>query len=193
MGNRSLSWRTREPGRGKADRTARASRRWPGVRMGFWPEKSGEYLGLESSDDFRTNLGIVNPTDLLEEILPVKILDAAGYDVGGGYYRLGPHAHFQRQRHPARSRAEGAGFTAVVRLTRCGNRGRSPGPCEPSSGFRGLWLEGRSAVQRSHVSRGPDRNHPVRAPKHRVVPAAASTDGKRWLGLAYRCHHPRGE
>ena len=75
-------------------------------------------LDLESSDDYRTNLGIVNPTGSLDQSFLVKILDAGGAEAGRVYYRLGPHAHIQRNDILRELGLEGSGYTAVVRRTR---------------------------------------------------------------------------
>ncbi len=132
-------------------------------------------LDLESSDDFRTNLGIVNPTGSVEETFLVKILDAGGAEVGSVYYRLGPHAHIQRNDILRELGLEGSGFTAVVRRTRAEAVGGGTTSEPPDFVVYGSKVDQRSndptylAAQVETTQSG--------LPKHRVIPAAARIDG----------------
>ncbi len=138
-------------------------------------------LGLESSDDFRTNLGIVNPTGSLEQSFLVKILDAGGVEAGRAYYRLGPRAHIQRNDILREMGLEGAGFTAVVRRTRAEALGGGVTTEAPDFVVYGSKVDQRSndptylEAQTETTQSG--------LPRHRVVPAAANTvgnDGSLW-------------
>ena len=130
---------------------------------------------LESSGAFRTNLGIVNPTKSIEEIFRVEILDAAGDSMGSRYYRLGPNAHLQRNDILSEFGLDGGGYTAVVRLTRWENVGYGTTTEKPDFVVYGskvdqvsndpTYLEAQTQTTQS--------GHP----KHRVIPAAAKTDG----------------
>jgi hypothetical protein len=138
-------------------------------------------LDLESSADFRTNLGIVNPTGSLEQSFLVKILDAGGAEAGRVYYRLGPHAHLQRNDILREMGLEGSGYTAVVRRTRWETVGGGAATEAPDFVVYGSKVDQRSndptylAAQVETTQSG--------LPKHRVVPAAAKTggaDGSFW-------------
>ncbi len=130
---------------------------------------------LESSDEFRTNVGIVNPTATIEEIFAVEILDSSGDSMGTRYYRLGPNAHLQRNDILSEFGLEGDGFTAVVRLTRWENAGGGTTTEKPDFVVYGskvdqisndpTYLEAQTQTTQSGL------------PKHRVIPAAAKTDG----------------
>ncbi len=138
-------------------------------------------LDLESSDDFRTNLGIVNPTGSIEETFLVKILDAAGAEVGSVYYRLGPGAHIQRNDILRELGLEGSGYTAVVRRTRWEDVGGGTASEPPDFVVYGSKVDQRSNDPTYLESQTETTQSGL--PRHRVVPAAANTagnDGSLW-------------
>ena len=132
-------------------------------------------LDLESSDDFRTNLGIVNPTGSIEETFLVEILDAGGEEMGSVYYRLGPGAHIQRNDILRELGLEGSGYTAVVRRTRAETVGGGTTSEAPDFVVYGSKVDQRSNDPTYLVSQAETTQSGL--PKHRVVPAAAKTDG----------------
>ncbi len=136
--------------------------------------------GLESSDGFRTNLGIVNPTAMIEEIFSVEILDGSGESMGTRYYRLGPGGHIQRNDILGEFGLEGGGYTAIVRLTRWEEvEEKTSLPIEPPNlpdfvvyaskvdqiSNDPTYLEAQTETTQSGF------------PRHRVIPAAAKTEG----------------
>ncbi len=72
--------------------------------------------GLESSDEFRSNVGFFNPSPEVEITLGVEIFDAAGATQGVEYYLLEPGAFMQRNNILDEFGAEGTGYTALVYL-----------------------------------------------------------------------------
>jgi len=135
---------------------------------------------LESSDSFRTNLGIVNPTGSVEETFSVAILNASGESMGTRYYRLGPGAHIQRNDVLSEFGLEGGGYTAIVTLTRWEEvETKTTLPIEPPN-LPDFVVYGSKVDQ---VSNDPTyleaqtRTTQSGHPKHRVIPAAAKTDG----------------
>ena len=132
-------------------------------------------LDFESSDDYRTNLGIVNPTGSLEQSFLVEILDAGGAEAGRVYYRLGPHAHIQRNDILRELGLEGSGYTAVVRRTRAETVGGGAATEAPDFVVYGSKVDQRSNDPTYLASQTETTQSGL--PKHRVVPAAAKTDG----------------
>lgn len=136
-------------------------------------------VGLETSDDFRTNLGIVNPTRF-EEIFMVKILDASGAEAARKYYRLRPMAHMQRNDILAELGLSGGGYTAVVRRTSWDAAGGNPDE-RPDFVVYGSKVDQRSNDP-TYLAELPETTQSG-LPKHRVIPAAAHTpgaDGSSW-------------
>ena len=111
---------------------AAASRTWTpapdgigtrGQGIGGIPWRGGDLMdtekvlvGLESSDAFRTNLGLVNPTSEYIETFQVEILDSTGATAGIVWYTLQPRAHFQRNDILRSLGLTGSGYTAKVSL-----------------------------------------------------------------------------
>ena len=152
----------------------------PWSQDGILAGEERRVLGLESSDDFRTNLGIVNPTGFIVTFL-VKILDAAGEDVGSVYYRLGPGGHIQRNDILREMGLEGAGYTAVVRRTRAESTGGGTASEPADFVVYGSKVDQRSNDPTYLVSQAETTQSGL--PKHRVIPAAAKTvgaDGSSW-------------
>ena len=137
---------------------------------------------LESSADFRTNLGIVNPTTTVEETFAVDILDASGAPMGTRYYRLGPGAHIQRNDILGELELEGSSYSAVVRLTGWERVGDDPEPTEAPD----FVVYGSKVDQRSNdptYLEAQTETTQSGLPRHRVIPAAAKTagnDGSEW-------------
>jgi len=137
-------------------------------------------VGLESSDAFRTNLGLVNPTFDYIETFQVEILDAAGATAGTTYYALQPRAHFQRNDILRGFGLTGGGYTAKVSLAAweevAPKAGDGP-PLPPQVDFTAYasrvdnssndpsYIAAQTAVERWGL------------PRHRVLPAVASTPG----------------
>jgi Peptide-N-glycosidase F, C terminal len=142
---------------------------------GVLAEQERRVLDLESSDDYRTNLGIVNLTGSLEQSFLVKILDAGGAEVGSVYHRLGPHAHIQRNDILRELGLEGSGYTAVVRRTRAETMGGGTAPEPPDFVVYGSKVDQRSNDPTYLASRTETTQSGL--PKHRLVPAAARIDG----------------
>jgi len=88
---------------------------WP--EDGALAERERVLVGLEASDAFRSNLGLVNLSRSQSATFTVEILDPAGASLGSLTYTLGPLAHLQRNNVLAELGLEGAGLAAVVRLT----------------------------------------------------------------------------
>ena len=148
---------------------------------GALAEAARRIIGLESSEDFRTNLGFANPTTT-EQIMRVTILDAAGDVAGSKYYRLGPLSHLQRNDILAELGLAGTGFTAMVERTRWEATGSGSGAdVHPDFVVYGSKVDQRSndptylEAQTETTQSG--------LPRHRVIPAAAKTagnDGSDW-------------
>ena len=142
-------------------------------------EPERRVLGLESSADFRSNLGIVNPTGL-EQTFMVKILDASGAEAGRKYYRLGSMAHMQRNDFLAELGLSGEGYTAVIRRTGWDETGGAPGE-RPDFVVYGSKVDQRSNDPTYLEAQSETTQSGL--PKHRVIPAAANTpgaDGSLW-------------
>ncbi len=77
--------------------------------------------GLEESDDFRTNLGIVNPSTNLIEVFNIEIFDASGTSRGTVKKSLNPWTHLQVNRILRQLGLAGSGFSAVVTLAETDN------------------------------------------------------------------------
>jgi|GEM_PF-1053854 len=80
--------------------------------------------GLESSDAFRTNLGIVNTSLQNPATFAVDILDSNGALKGTLNYTLGPWAHVQRSNILSELGLTGSGYQAVVRSAGQTKKGR---------------------------------------------------------------------
>jgi len=142
-------------------------------------EPERRIVGLETSGDFRTNLGIVNPTGF-DMIFMVKILDASGAEAARKYYRLRPMAHMQRNDILAELGLSGGGYTAVVRRTSWDAAGRSPDE-RPDFVAYGSKIDQRSNDP-TYLAALPETTQPG-LPKHRIVPAAAhvpGAEGSEW-------------
>jgi hypothetical protein len=158
-----------------------------GQGIGAIPWRGGDLMdeervvvGLESSDDARTNVGLVNPTWTYIETFRIEVLDADGTSVGTVYHALEPRTHLQRNDILRALGLEGSGYSAKIRLTRWEDitPGAADGPPAPPQVD---WVAYASRVDnhsndpsfreaQSEVKRwGP--------PRHRVLPAAASTPG----------------
>jgi len=158
-----------------------------GQGIGGIPWRGGDLLdeekvlvGLESSEAFRTNLGLVNPTWTFIETFQVEILDAAGATAGTVYYTLQPRAHFQRNDILRTLGLDGSGYTAVVSLAswqEIAPAAADGPPAQPLLDFAAYasrvdnrsndpsYIAAQAAVERW----GP--------PRHRVLPAVARTPG----------------
>jgi len=138
--------------------------------------------GLESSADFRTNLGIVNPTMNFEEIFSVEILDAAGESQGVRYYRLDAESHRQLNDVLGQFGLEGSNFTAVVDLVNWQDADESPTANEkPDFVVYGSMVDQISNDPTSLEAQTETTQSGL--PKRRVIPAAAKTngnDGSEW-------------
>lgn len=136
-------------------------------------EPERRIVGLESSTEFRTNLGIVNPTGL-EQTFMVKILDASGVEAGRKYYRLRPMAQMQRNDILAEFGLSGEGYTAVVRRTGWDETGGIAGE-RPDFVVYGSLVDQRSNDP-TYLAELPETTQSG-LPKQRLIPAAASTEG----------------
>jgi len=144
---------------------------------GVLVEPERRVLDLESSSDFRSNLGIVNPTSSIEETFLVEILDAGGESVGTKYYRLGPRAHLQINDILGEFDLEGDHFTAVVRRTRWEEVGEGTMSTDSQPDFV---VYGSKIDQRSNdptYLEAQTETTQSGLPRHRVIPAAARTPG----------------
>ncbi len=142
---------------------------------GLLVESDRRVLDLESSAEFRTNLGIVNPTSGLEETFMVKILDASGAEAGRKYYRLGPMAHLQRNDILGELGLSGEGYTAVVRLTGWEDVGGGTTSEPPDFVVYGSKVDQRSNDPTYLVAQSETTQSGL--PRHRLIPAAAHTPG----------------
>jgi len=154
---------------------------WRQAGMLAEPEKT--VVGLESSPDFRTNLGVVNPTAAIEETFAVEILDADGTSVATEYVRLGPGAHVQRNDILGELGLEGRDYSAVVRLTRWENidGGVSTTGIQPDFVVYGSKIDHRSNDPTYLESQTETTQSGL--PRHRLIAAAARTpgnDGADW-------------
>lgn len=145
----------------------------PWKENGDLEEPERRIVGLESSADFRTNLGIVNPTGF-EMIFMVKILDAAGEEAGRKYFRLRPWSHLQRNDILAELGLSGGGYTAVVRRTAWNAAGGNTAE-RPDFVVYGSKVDQRSNDP-TYLAELSDTTQSG-LPKHRVIPAAAHTEG----------------
>ena len=158
-----------------------------GQGIGAIPWRGGDLMdeervltGLESSTRFRSNLGLVNPTWTYIETFRIDILDAGGVSAGTVYYELQPRAHFQRNDIVGALGLEGSGFTAKVRLIRWQDiapRAADGPPTLPQVD----WVTYASRVDNhsndpAYVEAQPEVTR-WGSPRHRVLPAAASTPG----------------
>ncbi len=159
-----------------------------GQGIGGIPWRGGDLMDeervlpdLESSDDFRTNLGLVNPTWIFVETFAVEVLDQTGASVGIAHYSLNPRAHVQVNGLLRRMGLEGTGYTAVVRLVDwwdiTPNAADGPPLSPPEVDF---------AVYASKVDNRTNDPSYIEAqtrvdrwgpPRHRVIPVVASTLG----------------
>ncbi|MGD8439406.1 MAG: peptide-N-glycosidase F-related protein, partial [Holophagae bacterium] len=147
------------------------------ARDGDLAERERIILDLESSEDFRTNLGLVNPTVSLEQTFLIEILDPSGVVAGRTYVQLGPLSHAQLNNLLAKLGLDGSGFTARVRLTRWeevnGGAGSTPEP--PDFVVYGSKVDRRSNDPTYLAALL--RTSQAGLPKHRIIPAAARTEG----------------
>ena len=146
---------------------------WP--QDGTLSETERIIPGLESSGDFRTNLGIVNPTAGFDEIFSVEILDAAGDSRGVRYYRLEAESHLQLNDLLRQFGLEGSDYTAVVKLVNWQDAESTTGNVRPDFVVYGSLVDQRSndptylEAQTETTQSG--------LPRHRLIPAAAKTAG----------------
>ena len=101
--------------------------------------------GLRESDSFRSNLGIVNPSTNLREILAIEILDAAG-DLQGSMTRtMEPKTQTQINGILEELGLEGSGFTAILTLQSSENLFLKPSdPWEPIFSAYGSVIDNRT-------------------------------------------------
>ncbi len=83
--------------------------------------------GLKGSEQFRSNLGLVNPSTNLREVLSIEIFDADGQLQGELTRTLEPMSHTQFNGVLQALDLEGEGFTAVVTLQSSENLLLEPG------------------------------------------------------------------
>ena len=135
---------------------------------------------LESSDAFRTNVGIVNPTWIYEQTFSVEIFDASGESQGILYYGLQPRAHIQVTDILARLGVSGAGYSAVVKRVNWSDitPGGIPDPTSPPQvDFATYASKVDNRTNDPSYIEGQIRVDRWGPPRHRVIPAAASTPG----------------
>jgi hypothetical protein len=141
-------------------------------------EEERVLVGLEESESFRTNLGLVNPTWTLEQTFSVEIFDGIGQSLGRVAYTLAPRAHIQRNGVLAELGLSGDGYSALVRLDSWqditpGDPSRDPAPPD--------WVVYGSRVDRRtndpSYLQNQSGEHAFGISRMRVVPAAASVAG----------------
>jgi hypothetical protein len=140
-------------------------------------------VGLESSAEYRTNLGIVNPTSTIQEFFAVDVVNADGDSMATKYFRLGPGAHIQRNDILTELGLAGKGYTAVVRLARWEtvDGGAANGDAHPDWVAYGSKIDQRSNDPTFLEAQAETTQSGL--PRHRLIPAAASTtgnDGSVW-------------
>ena len=135
--------------------------------------------GLESTDAFRTNLGLVNPTWTYVETFAVEIFDPPGASMGILFYSLNPRAHVQINNLLSRLDLEGSGYSAVVRLVNWWDITPSGDGPPPSPQVDYVTYASRVDNRTNDPSyvRGETRVERWGPPRHRVVPVSASTSG----------------
>ena len=85
--------------------------------------------GLEDSDDFRTNVGVWNGSDVTTSVVvEVDFFDSAGRAVGALQASLPPLAHVQWNRPLAALGVSGKGFSARARMISSSSPGAAPRP-----------------------------------------------------------------
>ena len=135
--------------------------------------------GLESSDGFRTNLGVVNLTETTQQTFEVEVIDGDGAAAGTLGLTLGPLEWVQRTDILATLDLSGAGFTAVVRQVDVADLtpGGVPGSGPPSGDFL-AWASrvDRTSHDPTFIPAAPEVLSLGRA-QARVLPAVASTPG----------------
>lgn len=149
-------------------------------RGGDLAEEERVLVGLASSEAVRTNIGLVNPTRSIVETFRIDVLDAGGQLVATTYDRLDPRTRRQRNDVLRDLGLEGSGFSTVVRLVAwedltAGAAGEPPGDPQVDWVAYASLVDNRSndpsyqEAQSEVIRWGP--------PRHRVLPAAASTPG----------------
>ncbi len=135
---------------------------------------------IESSDNFRTNLGLVNPTWNLVQTFAVEILDPSGESVGVAHYSLNPRAHVQINDLLRGMDLQGSGYAAVVRLVSWWSI--TPGAGDWPSPNSEVDFAAYASKVDNHTNDPSYIGAQTRVerwgqPRHRVIPAAASTPG----------------
>ncbi|MEE4271351.1 MAG: peptide-N-glycosidase F-related protein [Thermoanaerobaculales bacterium] len=141
----------------------------PWNQDGDLDEPERRVVGLESTSDFRTNLGIVNLTGG-EMVFAISLLDASGDEAASTYLRVEPHLQRQVNDILGDLGLEGSGFTAVVRRVSFTDTGAPPDFVVYGS------LIDRRTNDPTYLAELP-RTPQSGLPKHRVIPAAAHVEG----------------
>jgi hypothetical protein len=138
-------------------------------------EPERRVVGLESTSDFRTNLGIVNLTGG-EMVFAISLLDASGAEAASTYLRVEPHLQRQLNDILGDLGLEGSGYSAVVRRVSFTDTGAPPDFVVYGS------LIDRRTNDPTYLAELPATTQSG-LPRHRVIPAAAKTagnDGSEW-------------
>lgn len=138
-------------------------------RGGDLDEPERRIVGLESSEAFRSNLGIVNLSSA-ETIFLVEILDPSGAEAARTYLSVGSYSQKQVNDILGDLGVEGEGHTAVVRRVSWTETGGPPDFVVYGS------LVDRRTNDPTYLAELPETTQSG-LPKHRVVPAAARTEG----------------
>lgn len=133
--------------------------------------------GLVASAVFRVNIGIVNPTETIEETFAIEANDATGAVRGATAVTLGPRRWLQANRLLERMGLEEDGLTVVVRRT--GFFDLAPG--QPDAVLRPDFVAYASIIdRRTNDPAYLTAQAAVEArgrPRFKLLPAAAHTDG----------------
>jgi hypothetical protein len=135
--------------------------------------------GLENSTAFRSNLGLVNPSQNLRLVLEVEVLSGDGVSEGVLSFTLEPWSHLQIDSFLDELMLEGGPYTAVVRLV-----GEENLMYHPSESWDPVFMAYGSRIDRS-------TNDPTYIEGVRLVPPAPAGQGD-WVDFTadepwYRC------
>jgi len=154
-------------------------------------------VGMMSTDDVRTNVGLVNLSEMTQGTFSIEILDGDGQSLASHWFELPPRTRIQWNRLPAYLGLEGSNLSAVVHLA--GWSDMTPGVPQEDVGAPD-WVAYASVVD--NRTNDPafiealDKTTRWGIERQRIVPAAAHTagmEGSNWISDVFVRHDPGGE
>ncbi len=109
----SRTWTDSEDGAGSFGQGIPAT---PWAEEGELNPLERRIVGMMSTDDVRTNVGVVNLSETTQGTFSIEILDGDGQSLASHWFELPPNTRVQWNRLPAYLGLEGSNLSAVVHL-----------------------------------------------------------------------------